>query len=148
MMELVRRSNSTPGLSTFDEMDKLFDNFWRGFSLPTFRSRLPSVDIYSEDEKNMMVEMQTPGYDQKDIQINVENGILEISAERASKEEDKSSTRNYMVRESAERFSRRIALPKGADVDNISAKLDKGLLKISVPVEKAEAKRIQVKTEP
>jgi HSP20 family molecular chaperone IbpA len=49
------------------------------------------------------------------------------------------------VRERNASFARRVVLPEGADADNISAELDKGLLKITVPVHRPEAKRIQIK---
>ena len=42
-------------------------------------------------------------------------------------------------------FVRRVVLSEGVDADNISAELDKGLLKVTVPVNRPEAKRIQIK---
>ena len=144
MFDLMRRPSTTLGLSTFEEMDKLFDNFWRSFNLPATAFSLPSVDIYSEDEGHMVVEMPAPGFDQDDIEISVRNGVLEIRGERTAKEEQKDKQRSYMVRESTASFARRVVLPEGADADKITAELDRGLLKVTVPVERPEAKRIQV----
>lgn len=144
MMDLIRRPSSTLGLSTFEEMDKLFDNFWRSFNLPATSFSLPSVDIYSEDDKHMVVEIPAPGFDTGDIDINVRNGVLEIRGEKTAKEEKKDNKRSYMVRESTASFARRVVLPEGADANNISAELDKGLLKVTVPVERPEAKRIKI----
>jgi HSP20 family protein len=143
MMDLIRHPSSTLGLSTFEEMDKLFDNFWRTFNLPATSFGLPSVDIYSEDDKQMVVEMQAPGFKEGDIEINVRDGVLEIRGERSAKEESKEK-RNYMVRESTASFARRIVLPEGADTDKISAELDSGLLKVSVPVERPKATRVKI----
>lgn len=144
MFDLVRRPNDTLGLSTFEEMDKLFDNFWRSAGLPSAAFSLPSVDIYSQDNKHMVVEMQAPGFDSEDIELNVRNGVLEIRGEKTDKQEQKDDKRSYMVRESSASFARRVVLPEGADADNITAELDKGLLKITVPVNRPEAKRIQI----
>lgn len=144
MNDLIRRPGSMLGLSTFEEMDKLFDNFWRSFNLPTASFSLPSVDIYSEDDKQMVVEMQAPGFSQDDIEISIRNGVLEIRGERSAKEESKDNKRSYMVRESTASFARRIVLPEGADPDKIAAELDNGLLKVTVPVERPEAKRIKI----
>jgi HSP20 family protein len=144
MMDLIRRPSSTLGLSTFEEMDKLFDNFWRSAGLPTSTLSLPSLDIYSEDDKHMVVDMQAPGFDTNDIDINVRDGVLEIRGQKASKDEQKNN-RNYMVRESNTSFARRVVLPEGAEADNISAELDRGLLKVTVPVNRPEAKRIEIK---
>lgn len=143
MMDLIRRPSSTLGLSTFEEMDKLFDNFWRSLSLPTASFSLPSVDIYSEDDKHMVVEMQAPGFSEDDIEINVRDGVLEIRGEKTAKDENKDK-RSYMVRESTASFARRVVLPEGADADKISAELDKGVLKVTVPVERPEAKHIKI----
>lgn len=146
MFDLIRRPNDTLGLSTFEEMDKLFDNFWRTVGLPGSNFSLPSVDIYSTDDNHMVVEMQAPGFDANDIELNVRNGVLEIKGEKSEKEEKKDGNKNYLVRERNSSFARRVVLPEGADADNISAELDKGLLKVTVPVSRPEAKRIQIKS--
>lgn len=145
MFDLIRRPNDTLGLSTFEEMDKLFDNFWRSVGLPGSQFGLPSVDIYSTDDRHMVVEMQAPGFDADDIELNVRNGVLEIRGEKQQKEEQQNDKKNYLVRERNASFARRVVLPEGADADSISAELDKGLLKVTVPVNRPEAKRIQIK---
>lgn len=144
MFDLIRRPNDTLGLSTFEEMDKLFDNFWRSAGLPTSSFSMPAVDIYSQDDNNMVVAMQAPGFDAEDIELSVRNNILEIRGEKTDKEEQKEGKKSYMVRESNASFARRVVLPEGADADNISAELDKGILKVTVPVNRPEAKRIQI----
>lgn len=145
MFDLIRRPNDTLGLSTFEEMDKMFDNFWRTVGLPSSSFSLPSVDIYSTDDSHMVVEMQAPGFDTNDIELNVRNGVLEIKGEKAEKEEEKDGKKSYLVRERNASFARRVVLPEGADADKITAELDKGLLKVTVPVIRPEAKRIQIK---
>lgn len=144
MFDLSKRPSSTLGLSTFEEMDRLFDNFVRSFSLPSTSLHLPSVNIYSEDDKHMVVEMEAPGYTEDDIEINVRSGVLEIRGERREKTEEGDKKRSYMMREGMSSFARRVVLPEGADADNISAELDHGLLKVRVPVERPEAKRIKI----
>lgn len=145
MSNLIRRPNSSLGLSAFEEFDKLFDNLWQMPSSVNNALRMPSLDIYSEDDQHMVVEMQAPGFDQKDITINVRNGILEITGETSSSEQN-DKKRSYMMRESRASFARRVVLPEGANADNISAELDKGILKISVPVERPKAKKVEITT--
>ncbi len=106
--------------------------------------RTPSLDIYSEDDKHMVLEMQAPGFDQKDIDINVRNGVLEITGEASSSNDQSDKKRSYMMRESRASFARRVVLPEGASADNISAELDKGILKIIVPVERPEARKVEI----
>jgi HSP20 family protein len=145
MFDVIRRPNDTLGLSTFEEMDKLFDNFWRTVGMPSSSFSLPSVDIYSTNDNHMVVEMQAPGFDTEDIELNARNGVLEIKGEKSESEEEKDEKKSYLVRERNASFARRVVLPEGADADNISAELDKGLLKITVPVNRPEAKQIQIK---
>ena len=144
MLDLIRRPGNTLGLSTFEEMDKLLDNFWRSAGLPSSSFGLPSVDIYSEDDKHMIVEMSAPGFEVGDIDIHIRNGVLEIKGQKVQKDEQKQGGRNYIVRESNAGFARRVMLPEGADPDNITAELDKGLLKVVVPLNRPEAKRVKI----
>jgi HSP20 family protein len=144
MMDIIRRPSSSLGLSTFEEFDRLLDDFWRSSGLPS-GFQMPSVDIYSEDKGHMVVEMQAPGFAEDDIEINVRNGVLEIKGETSSKREEGERKRNYLMRESRASFARRVVLPEGANADSIEAELDKGILKITVPVERPEAKKIAIK---
>ena len=143
MLDLVRRPSDTLGLSTFEEMDRLFDNLWRSVGLPNSSFNLPSVDIYSPDNKHMVVEMQAPGFDPEDIELSIRDNVLEIRGEKSDRQEQ-DGKRSYMVRESNSSFARRVVLPEEADNENITAELDKGLLKITVPVNRPEAKRIKI----
>lgn len=92
---------------------------------------IPTTDVYTK-ENELTVEAHLPNFEQKDINIQVEEGALVISAERHEKEEDKD--KKYVVRESSSSFYRRIALPKRADADKIDAHLDNGVLKVTVPL--------------
>lgn len=147
MFDLTRRPTTNLGLSTFEEMDKLFDSFFRSSGLPSTSFSLPAVDIYSEDDKHMVVEMPAPGYDVSDIEINIRDGLLEIKGQKIEKEEQKKRGRSYIVRESNASFARRVVLPEGADADNIEAGLEQGLLKIKVPVNRPQAKRVEIKAQ-
>jgi HSP20 family protein len=86
-----------------------------------------------------------PHFDEKDINIQVDNNALVISAERHETEEDKD--KKYVVRESSSSFYRRIALPERADTDKIQAELHDGVLKINVPLTSLpEPKKIALST--
>lgn len=92
---------------------------------------IPTTDVYTKDD-NLIVEAHLPNFEQDDIDIQIEDGALVISAERHEKDEDKG--KSYVVRESSSSFYRRIALPKRADAEKIDARLDEGVLKVSVPL--------------
>lgn len=105
---------------------------------------IPTTDVYTRDNE-LVVEAHLPNFEQKDVDIQVQNGALVISAERHEKEEDKE--RKYVVRESSSSFYRRIALPERADSDKVEAHLDDGVLKVTVPLSPLpEPKKIEVKS--
>lgn len=143
---MKRPTSSSLGLSAFEEFDKFFDDLWKTPMSLSNMFRMPSLDIYSEDDKHMVVEMQAPGYNQDDIDISIRNGVLEVRGETKSTSQEGDKKRSYMMRESHSSFARRVVLPEGADADNIKAELDRGILKITVPVERPEAKKIEIST--
>jgi HSP20 family protein len=103
---------------------------------------VPTTDVYTKDNQ-LVVEAHLPNFEDKDINIQVDNNALVISAERHEKEADKS--KKYVVRESSSSFYRRIALPERADPDKIAADLEDGVLVVSVPLTPLpEPKKISV----
>lgn len=105
---------------------------------------LPTTDVYTNEDKELVVEAHMPNFDEKDIDVHVENGTLVIRAEKHEKEEDKK--KKYVVRESSSSFYRSVRLPKHADQDSIEADMEEGVLKVVVPFkELPEPKKISVK---
>jgi HSP20 family protein len=92
----------------------------------------PTTDVYTNDEKELVVEAHLPNYEDKDIDVHVDEGSLIIQAEKHEREEDKK--RKYVVRESSSSFYRRIQLPDRAESDNIEAHLEDGVLKVKIPL--------------
>ena len=92
---------------------------------------IPTTDVYTKDDK-LTVEAHLPNFEQSDINVEMEEGALVISAERHEKDEDKD--KKYVVRESSSSFYRRITLPKRADIEKIDAHLEDGVLKVMVPL--------------
>lgn len=92
---------------------------------------IPTTDVYTKDNQ-LTIEAHLPNFEQGDVNIQIENGALIISAQRHEKEEDKD--KKYIVRESSSSFYRRIALPERADTDHIGAHLEEGVLNVTVPL--------------
>ncbi len=92
---------------------------------------IPTTDVYTRDNE-MVVEAHLPNFNQDDVDIQVNDGLLTIQAERHEKEEDK--TKKYVVRESSSSFYRQIQLPERANGDKVTAHLDEGVLKVTVPL--------------
>ena len=92
---------------------------------------VPAVDI-EETADAYVIHADVPGVPAKDIEINVENGLLEISGERKlEKEVEERGVRRF--ERVFGKFYRSFRLPETADVENIKAKTDHGVLTIVVP---------------
>jgi HSP20 family protein len=116
----------------FAELSALQKQFFGDdFMTPFKGANIPTTDVYTKDNE-LVIEAHLPKFKQEDINIQVENGALVVSAERHEKDEDK--TKKYLVRESSSSFYRRIMLPERANADAIEAHLDEGLLKVRVPL--------------
>jgi len=136
MANIVRWDDPFSGIAGLhSQLDDMFNNFFS--DVPTVRgaqTTIPAMDVYNEDDKQLVAEVHVPGFDKDDIDVNVHNGILEIKGEKHQKAEDtKDKKRSYMVRESHASFYRRLALPDYADAEKVDANFDNGVLKITIP---------------
>lgn len=116
----------------FSELSALQKQFFGDDWISPFKGvNIPTTDVYTKDNE-LVVEAHLPNFEQKDIDIRVENNALVISAERHEKEKDKD--KKYVVRESSSSFYRRVALPERANSDDIQASLEDGVLKVNIPL--------------
>lgn len=133
----------------FEEMRALQNQFFGddAFSFPkTAALQLPTTDIYTEEDKQLVVEAHMPHFADKDVDVHVDKGMLTIRAEKHETEEDKKKGKKYIVRESSSSFYRRIALPEHADENKIDAHMEDGVLRVVVPFkELPKPKKITVK---
>jgi HSP20 family protein len=116
----------------FAELSALQKQFFGDDWLTPLKSvNIPTTDVFTKDNQ-LVIEAHLPNFEQEDVNIQVEDNALVISAEKHEKQEDKG--KKYVVRESSSSFYRRIALPKRADADSIEADLKDGVLKVQVPL--------------
>jgi HSP20 family protein len=128
----------------FEEMRALQRQFFGDDWAAASAIQLAATDVYTEDDKQLIVEAHLPHFEEKDVDISVDKGMLVIRAEKHEKEEDKK--KKYVVRESSSSFYRRVRLPEHADDDNIGAHLENGVLKVTVPFkELPQPKKISIK---
>ena len=109
----------------------------------------PRVDIREED-KRFVIEADIPGVDPRNIEINMDKGVLSIRGERKSesKTEQDDKTRKYSrVERSHGVFYRRFALPDSANPDGITATGRHGVLEIEIPKKpETTPRKIDIKT--
>jgi HSP20 family protein len=105
----------------------------------------PRVDIREED-KRFVIEADIPGVDPKDIEVNMDKGVLSIKGERKSEHEVENG-KYTRVERSRGMFYRRFALPDSANPDGISATGRNGVLEIEIPKRpETTPRKIDIKT--
>ena len=103
---------------------------------------VPPVDIVEEKDR-ILLTAELPGFQEKDIQIQMEGGVLTLRGERRSEAEKEGRTFHRMER-SYGQFVRSFTLPNNVDRENIKATFHNGLLEVELP-KREEAKPRQIK---
>ena len=133
-----------------EEMSRLLDAMWEpGFGLRRLRPFLieeplwPAVDIFQKNGA-LIIKADVPGMTAKDIEVNVSEGGITISGERAEAKEVKEKD-YYRSERSYGRFVRQLPLPAGADASKAQASFKDGVLEVSVPLkEESKQKKIEI----
>jgi HSP20 family protein len=143
-----------PFLGLRREMDRLFDDFDRGFWHAPFRRSFfdvdpswqtnPAVDI-AENEKAFEIAAELPGLDEKNVEVKVANGVVTITGSKTEEKEEKN--KNYHLQERRfGSFERYFSVPEGVDEDKIEATFKKGVLTVTM-FKKPEAQKAEKKIE-
>ncbi|MGQ9813210.1 MAG: Hsp20/alpha crystallin family protein [Dissulfurimicrobium sp.] len=128
------------------EIDKVWEDFFGGGEIVTTEgSWIPAVDL-SETKDNLIIRVEVPGIDSKDIDISIAGDMLTIKGEKKQQTEEKEE--NYHRLETRYgSFSRMIRLPVSIDAEKASATYEKGVLKLVLPKkEELKPKQIEIKT--
>jgi len=118
----------------FSDVDRFFENDL--FRMPAqlgrqFMRNMPATNI-RENEKDYTIEVAAPGMAKDDFNIDVDEGMLTISSQKeedTTKEENNYTRREYNYSS----FSRSFRLPESVNPEEIKARYEEGVLKISVP---------------
>ena len=110
--------------------------------------RQPLADIF-ETDKEIVATMELPGVEKKDIEINVDNGVLEVKVEKKEeKKEEEKKKGLYRLERSYAGFYRSFRIPENVDADKITATYKNGVLELRIPKKsekKKKGKKIEVK---
>jgi HSP20 family protein len=102
----------------------------------------PPVDV-AEEQDRIVVKVEVPGMEEKDLQLSFEDGVLTVSGERQFERKD---DRNYhRIERTYGSFTRTFSLPRTVDANSIAANYRDGILEIEIPkLEEAKPKQIQI----
>ncbi len=110
------------------------DTFFGGRPASAFA---PTFEV-KETTESFVINADLPGVDEKDLDVNLHNGVLTVAGHRESEARKDGETYTLYERQYGS-FTRSFALPDVADGDRIDAKLDAGVLTLVIP-KRAEAK--------
>lgn len=137
---LTRRGLFDPFESLRGDMDNLLERFMEGWRSPNEWIE-PREWRFEETDKEVIMRMDLPGFEAKEIDLRRESNELLIRVEHPEvREEKEAGTR------SVERFESRMTVPFGTDVEHIEATYRNGVLELHFPrLPEAQPRRIEVK---
>lgn len=156
-MEKVQTSRA---LSPFDEMDRMFDEYFsRGWLHPfsfkwpshskleaPFEGKAPCVDLIERDDE-LIIKAELPGVDKKDLDVSVTSNTVSIKG-TTSHEEKEEKGDYYRCEISRGSYSRTLALPVEVDEAKAKATFKDGVLELILPkaekVEKVKKHTIKI----
>jgi len=125
-----------------NRVNSLFREMNDGDSPLTTASFVPAVDVY-EDNAKVVLKLEVPGVDEKDLDVRIENHTLTVKGERKFEKEEKEENFHRIERRYGS-FYRAFTLPNTVDTENVAASYTAGVLKLELK-KKAEAQPKQIK---
>ena len=128
--------------SPFRELDLMERTMRRMLGTP-FESVLPAADVY-ETKDEFVVELEVPGYEEKELTIEVTDHVLTVKGGHEELKEQKEKA--FRLHERLEKeFERRFALPTTVNSEKLTATFKKGVLELHAPkIEMAIPKKIPI----
>jgi HSP20 family protein len=139
------KKTAFPQMQSFSGFDRVFDNFRKDMEksflsfprmeIPSFlKLQESSCDVIDEG-KQLRVKMNVPGVTKKDVNLNVTDNSLEVSAEH--KEESEEKKKNFIRKERSQvSYYRTLPLPDKISSGKVRAKLSDGVLEVTLPKSK------------
>ena len=129
-------------VSLQNRLNSVFRDLNEGGSPLTTASFVPAVDVY-EDAQKVVLKLEVPGIEEKDLDVRVENNTLTVKGERKFDKEEKEEN-FHRIERSYGSFFRTFTLPSTVNTENVQASYNAGVLKIEL-AKKAEAQPKQIK---
>ena len=127
---------------TLHRVNSLFRDLNEGDNAVAPASFTPAVDVY-EDPQKVVLKLEVPGIEEKDLDIRIENNTLTVKGERKFEKEEKEENFHRIERRYGS-FYRAFTLPRTVDTESAQANYTAGVLKLELK-KKAEAQPKQIK---
>jgi HSP20 family protein len=125
-MSMIVRS---PSFLELEGMERRLRRMLEGVGFGTMT--IPAADVY-ETESEIVVELEVPGYEEKDLELEITDHALTIKGSR--EEATEKTERAFRLHERLEReFERTFTLPTDADTEHVTATFGKGVLEVHTP---------------
>jgi HSP20 family protein len=156
--DVAARGGDNPFESFQREMNRLFDDFFRGTgAMPPARfggaegffggAAAPRLDV-SETDDAYEVTAELPGLEEKDVEVLLDRNLLTLKGEKRAEREEKSKD-YHLTERSFGTFRRSIPLPAEIDQGKVEAHFRNGVLTVRLPKAeqaRSQAKRIEVRS--
>jgi HSP20 family protein len=129
-----------------DRVNRAFGDLGRRFDdeVPARGAWVPAVDVFENDQHELVLKAELPDLKREDIDIRIENNALTLSGQKKA-EQEFSEDRYHRIERTFGHFSRTFTLPNTVDTGRISAEYKNGVLTVKLPKrEDAKPKQIQV----
>lgn len=141
--DMAPLGKETAALRSFESLGRVFEDL-SGLS-PSGVPRAPQIDI-KETDKAVEVRAALPGVEKKDINIDLTENALAISCERREEKEEKGKSGWLRREQSYGRFYRSFPLPAPVKTAEAKAEYRDGVLKLTMPKQKAgKGRSIEIK---
>lgn len=132
----IQRRSQDPLVTLQQEMNRFFDDvFTRPLDMLTFgrqeSGHIPSLDVF-ESESEIIVTVEVPGLEEKDIQVFLTRNMLTISGEKVTEREEKKGQYHRTERECGS-FRREVLLPCDVEFAKCEAVFKQGVLTVTLP---------------
>ena len=128
----------------FDSIFDHFENMWDDdfFNLPSVSNNYPPYNIVKSGKNKYDVEVALAGFNKKDINVNVGDGMLTIESKKEDKISDEDEDGEVLHKGISKRYFKR-SFSVADDVEVKGAKLENGLLRVSMERKIPEARKLK-----